>query len=239
MVLKCIIPAGGKGTRLRPYTEEVPKPLVEVAGKPLLYYTLETLKRLKVRDIILVNGYKAHMIEEYLTQHAKDFNAVCVTQKEHEMLGLPSTMISAEKEIDDDFIMLLPDFIFVEDMSYVVKHHYANKADSTIVLAQGTPLIHCGSFQLTKQRITAINYNDGSPKTMHPYLAYGMDIQKPDFIDSCKKLKVSKRGQYEIVDAYINRLQEGRVLTGAIASAKAFHITTPTDKKEFEEWIKK
>ncbi|MEK6862114.1 MAG: sugar phosphate nucleotidyltransferase, partial [Nanoarchaeota archaeon] len=217
MVLKCVIPAGGKGTRLRPYTEEIPKPLVEVAGKPLLYCTLQTLKKLKVKDIILVNGYKAEMIEDYIEKNAKDFNAVCITQKEEEMLGLPSTIISAEKEIDDDFIILLPDFIFVEDMNYVIQKHQQTKSDSTIVLAKGIPWINCGSFKLEGDFITAINLNDGTPKTMHEYLAYGMDVQKPDFIDSCKKLKLSKRNQLEIVEAYISRLNEGKKLVGVPA----------------------
>ena len=238
MALKCIIPAGGKGTRLRPYTEAVPKPLVEVAGKPLLHYTLQTLKRLKVRDIILVNGYKAEMIEEYIEKNAKDFNAVCITQKEEEMLGSPSTILSAEKEINDDFVILLPDFIFVEDMGYVIKKHNEKKADTTIVLFKGTPLINCGSFKLEGDLITAINLNDGSPKTMHEYLAYGMDVQKPDFIDSCKELKPSKRGQLEIVEAYTSRLNEGKKLVGIPAKKKAYHITSHKDKEEFESIYK-
>lgn len=237
MVLKCIIPAGGKGTRLRPYTEEIPKPLVEIACKPLLHYTLQTLKRLKVKDIILVNGYKAYMIEKYIEKNAEDFNAVCITQKEEEMLGFPSAIISAEKEIDDDFIILLPDFIFVEDMNYVIKKHKQKKADTTIVLFGGTPLINCGSFKLEGDFITAINLNNGTPKTMHEYLAYGMDVQKPDFIDSCKELKLSKRNQFEIVEAYINRLNEGKRLVGVPAKKKAFHITSPKDKEEFEKFI--
>ena len=235
MVLKCIIPAGGKGTRLRPYTEEVPKPLVEVAGKPLLYYTLQTLKKLKVKDIILVNGYKAEMIEDYIEKEAKDFNAVCITQKEEEMLGLPSAIISAEKEIEDDFIMLLPDFIFLEDMNYIIKKHQQLRSDSTIVLFKGTPLVNCGSFKLEGDFIKAISLNDGTPKTMYEYLAYGMDVQKPDFIDSCKALKLSKRDQLEIVEAYISRLNEGRKLIGVPARKQAFHITSHKDKEDFEK----
>ncbi len=238
MVFKCIIPAGGKGTRLHPYTEEVPKPLVEVAGKPLLHYTFKTLKQLKIKDIILVNGYKAHMIEEYVEKHAKDFNAVCVTQKENEMLGIPSAIISAEKEIDDDFIMLLPDFIFVENMTYILRKHKATKADSTLVLDKGKPLINCCSCRLEGDVITAITMNDGTPKSMHEYLVYGMDVHKQDFIDSCKKLKVSARGQYEIVQAYVDRLNEGKKLVGIPAKKKAFHITAPRDKEEFEKMLK-
>jgi|SRR3989344_2375366 len=235
MVLKCIIPAGGKGTRLRPYTETIPKPLVEVNGKPLLYYTLQTLKKLNIKDIILVNGYKAEMIEEYTEKNAKDFNVINITQKENEMLGLPSTMISAENEIDDDFVMLLPDFIFTEDMSYVIKKHKQLMSEGTTVLAKGKPLINCGSFRLEGDLIKEISMNDGTPKTMHENLALGMDVQKPDFIDTCKKLKLSKRGQYEIVDAYIHRIKEGKKLVGVVAKAKSYHITAPQDKLEFEK----
>jgi dTDP-glucose pyrophosphorylase len=234
MALKCIIPAGGKGTRLRPFTEIVPKPLVEVNGQPLLHYTFQTLKKLKIKDIILVNGFKADMIESYVEKNAKDFNAVCITQKEEEMLGLPSALISAEKEINDDFVMLLPDFIFLEDMNYVIKKHKQLKADSTIVLSKGMPNINCGSFKLEGDYIKQISMNDGTKKNMHEYLALGMDVQKPDFIDSCKKLKLSKRGQYEIVDAYTDRLKEGKKLIGIPAKMKSYHITAPQDKLEFE-----
>ena len=235
MVLKCLIPAGGKGIRLRPYTEEVPKPLVEVGGKPLLDYTLQTLRYLGIKDLIFVNGSKSHMIEAYAEKISPEFNSVCITQKPQEMLGFSSTFLSAEKEIDDDFVMLLPDFIFVEDMSYVLKKFYQLKADSAIVLRKGTPWMHCGSFDLHGDIVRDIIIHDGSPQLMYSHLAYGMDVHKPDFIDSCKRLKSSKRGEYEIISAYKHRLTEGKKFIGVEALQKAHHISSFEDKLAFEQ----
>lgn len=62
--MQCVILAAGKGTRLRPLTENCPKPLVKVAGKPLLDHILEALPS-AVDEIIIVTGYLGHMIREY------------------------------------------------------------------------------------------------------------------------------------------------------------------------------
>ncbi|RLI11641.1 nucleotidyltransferase, partial [Candidatus Bathyarchaeota archaeon] len=62
--LKALILAGGRGKRLRPYTEHVPKVMVEVAGKPILFWQIEWLKAHGVRDIILCVGYLREVIME-------------------------------------------------------------------------------------------------------------------------------------------------------------------------------
>jgi bifunctional UDP-N-acetylglucosamine pyrophosphorylase/glucosamine-1-phosphate N-acetyltransferase len=62
--MQCVILAAGKGTRLRPLTENLPKPLVEVGGKTLLDHIVEALPS-SVDELIIVTGYLGHMIEEY------------------------------------------------------------------------------------------------------------------------------------------------------------------------------
>ncbi|GGA93255.1 phosphocholine cytidylyltransferase family protein [Puia dinghuensis] len=74
--MKVIIPAAGKGLRLQPMTYFSPKCLVEINGKPLLYYLLSSLKTLGVTDVTIVTGYMHAMIEEYV---ASSFNFPSVT----------------------------------------------------------------------------------------------------------------------------------------------------------------
>lgn len=63
MIKTAVILAGGQGTRLRPITLEIPKPLVPLQGKPITWYTIELMRRHKIKNIILVVGYKADQIK--------------------------------------------------------------------------------------------------------------------------------------------------------------------------------
>ena len=56
--MKAVIMAGGKGTRLRSVSEELPKPMVPVLGKPILEYQVGMLRRYGIRDIVIITGYK-------------------------------------------------------------------------------------------------------------------------------------------------------------------------------------
>ncbi len=63
--MQAVILAGGLGTRLRPITEAIPKPMVPVAGVPYLEHQLRQLARHRITDIVLLTGYLGHRIEEY------------------------------------------------------------------------------------------------------------------------------------------------------------------------------
>ena len=64
-MMKAVIMAGGKGTRIASINAEVPKPMIGIDGKPILQYQIECLARQGITDILLVIGYLGRIIEEY------------------------------------------------------------------------------------------------------------------------------------------------------------------------------
>jgi len=69
--MRAVILAAGRGERLLPLTKNYPKPLTPILEKPLLEYTIETLKEAAVEDIIIVTGYLSHTIQEYFGDGSK------------------------------------------------------------------------------------------------------------------------------------------------------------------------
>jgi mannose-1-phosphate guanylyltransferase/phosphomannomutase len=63
--MKAVILAGGRGERLRPLTDTIPKPMTNIEGKPFLQYQMEHLKKFNIEDIVLCVGYLAESIQRY------------------------------------------------------------------------------------------------------------------------------------------------------------------------------
>ena len=64
--MKAIILAGGRGKRLRPITDKIPKPLIPINNKPLIERTIKYLKKYGITEIIISSGYKSNLIEKFL-----------------------------------------------------------------------------------------------------------------------------------------------------------------------------
>ena len=79
--MKVIMPVAGKGTRLLPHTAVVPKPLINVAGKPVLKHVLDGILELEPSCIIFTVGYKKELVQSYVEQNYSDLNSVFVEQK--------------------------------------------------------------------------------------------------------------------------------------------------------------
>lgn len=115
--MKAIIPLAGKGTRLRPHTYLTPKPLVRVAGRPVMSYILDDLRELGVDEIVFVVGYLREAIEAYIAESYPDIRARYVVQEVQD--GTAGAVRLAEPFVDEDVLILFVDTLFDADLTLV------------------------------------------------------------------------------------------------------------------------
>ena len=112
--MKVIIPLAGLGTRLRPHTYTRPKPLINVAGKPMLAHILDQFRGLEVEEYIFVVGYLGDQIEKYVSQQY-GFKARYVVQ--HEMRGQAHALWLCRDYVNTPVFMVFGDTYFEADLS--------------------------------------------------------------------------------------------------------------------------
>jgi glucose-1-phosphate thymidylyltransferase len=115
--MKVIIPLAGKGTRLRPHTHITPKPMLKIAGKPVIDYVMDDLQRLgNVEQVIYITGHLKDKVEEY-ARAKYPFDAVFIEQKVQD--GTAGAVALAKPYVDQPVFIIFVDTIFDADLSVV------------------------------------------------------------------------------------------------------------------------
>ena len=115
--MKAIIPLAGKGTRLRPHTHVTPKPLIRVAGRPVMSHILDDLAELGVDEIVFVVGYMREVIERYIAEAYPNITAHYVVQEIQD--GTAGAVSLAEPFVDEDVLILFVDTLFDAELGLV------------------------------------------------------------------------------------------------------------------------
>src|SRR5947208_10844669 len=124
--MKVIIPLAGKGTRLRPHTHITPKPMLKIAGKPVIDYVMDDLQQLgNVEQVIYITGHLKDKVEAFARKHSP-FPGVFVEQTEQ--LGTAHAAALAKPYVDQPVMIIFVDTIFDADLSIIRK----TKADGII-----------------------------------------------------------------------------------------------------------
>ena len=118
--MKAIILAGGRGKRLRPITDYVPKPLISIKNIPIIEWQIKYLKKFGISEIIICSGYKTEMIENYLKN--KKLGIKITFSIENKPLGTGGAIKKAGKKIKDkSFIVINGDIITNIDLEKLMK----------------------------------------------------------------------------------------------------------------------
>ena len=131
--LKAVILAGGLGTRLRPYTLFVPKPMLPLAEKPLLQYTIEWLRDHGVKEIVISVSYLRKSIEDYFDD-GREYDVKITYCRLAHPLGTAGQLKTTQKHLDSRFVCIYGDSVYNFDLSDTVSFHQKNRALATIVL---------------------------------------------------------------------------------------------------------
>ncbi len=182
---KAIIMAGGKGTRLKPITHEIPKPLVPLHDKPILQHTIDLLRKYGIKEIIISVGYKADKIKEYFG-NGRRFGVNIIYVEEDEPLGTGGPLRLAKEFLTDTFVMCNADELKNIDLFDMYMFHKQNKGKATIALTTVEDPSAFGVAKLKGNKI--VEFIEKPKKGTEPskLINSGLYIMEPEAIDLVK-----------------------------------------------------
>ncbi len=132
--LRALVMAGGQGSRLRPLTEELPKPMLPVGNKPLLQLIVEQLKQAGIRQVNVATHYKGDVIAEHF-KNGEAFGVDIRYVKEDQPLGTAGAL-SLLEEVDEPLLVMNGDILTRVDFRALLHFHREHKADLTVCVRQ-------------------------------------------------------------------------------------------------------
>lgn len=199
--MKGIILAGGRGTRLYPLTHTISKQLLPVYNKPMIYYPLQTLKDMGIREILIItaDAQQCRLFQNQL-RHGEAYHLKIEYAIQEKPSGLPEAFIIGEDFIgDDDVTLILGDNVFITNTKLKIQpntiYTYKVKNPSAYGVAK---LDEDGGLVDIVEKPTEYVSDDA---------VVGLYVFTNIAINLSKKLTPSKRGELEIVDL-IKKIQE-------------------------------
>jgi len=237
--MKGVILAAGKGTRLRPWTETTPKPLLPLNGKPMMDYVLEGFRSAGVLDVIIVTGYLAEQIEN----HYGDGSAMGMRfsyMRQEQQLGTGHAVALVRDFTDDGLFLLSWSDVIVEQENYakLVEFHTRGNFDASITLDQvddpweGAAVYMDGDIvrdiiEKPPKGVSTTNYNNR-----------GIFILGPIIYEELAKISSARRGEYDLPDAVRNLIARGLRVGGMPISGHSSDVGTIQAWREFEDFLK-
>ena len=227
---KAILLLGGRGTRFRPITYEVPKALLPVQGKTVPEHLIELFKQYNIRELYFSVGYKADKIRDYFGDGSK-FGVSITYIKEEEPLGSAGAIKLAKKYLDETFIVTNGDELKNIDLEEMFLFHKKNKAMITAALTTVDNPSAYGVARLEGSKI--LDFVEKPPKEKAPsnLINSGLSIWEPDVID------IIPKGFSMYEQDVFPKLAKEKKLYGYIFSGQWFDTGTPERyEKAIKQW---
>jgi len=150
-----IIMAGGEGNRLKPITNKIPKPMVEIGGMPLLERQIIALAESGIKRIYISVNYLANLIEDYF-KDGKSYNTEIIYLKEVEKMGTAGAL-TLIKQIPQKPVLLINGDVFTNsNFNSLLEYHMQSEADLTVATTNYTIEIPYGVIHIDNQQVKGI-----------------------------------------------------------------------------------
>ena len=231
--MKAVVLAAGKGTRLRPLTEDKPKGLVEVNDKPIVTHCLEQLAELGAEEFIIVVGYRK---EDIISHYDDEFEGIPITYAhQRKQDGLAHALLTVEEHIDGDFMLMLGDNIFNANLEDVVRRQQEDRADAAF-LTEEVPYEDASRFGVCDTNsygeITDVVEKPEDPPSN--LVMTGFYTFTPAIFHACHLVQPSNRGEYEISEAIDLLIRSGRTIDAIRMDGWRVDVGYPEDRDEAE-----
>ncbi len=225
-VTKAVLLAAGKGTRMKELTNELPKPMLEVRGKPILLHIVDGLKGAGVTDFCIIVGYRADVVRDFFGDGSKF--GVHVTYETQVVQDGTGRVVELAKKFagSDPFVLSYGD-ILINPTNYARLTALAD-AEGIVTVKHNEGEISKGGCVVVNERfeLTDLIEKPAGPAPS-PWYNAGVYAFRPSIFEFTAKLKLSPRGEYELTDAIRDLAQSGKIVRVAELSGDWADVRDP------------
>jgi len=246
--MKAVLLAAGEGTRMKELTQELPKPMLKVQGKPILEHILEGILAAGVHDVFIVTGFRAEVIESYFSDSSK-WQARLAFGRQLVQDGTGKAPEVARDFIGDSPFIVTYGDILVKPETYqrMIRRFQEGPFSGVITVTRGEDVTKGGlnffddEFCLkrlvekpTHEQLDQLR-REGWLKPNQPvWYNAGIYIFKPSLFEFTAKLKKSPRGEYELTDAVNGLLAARHKIAGLEIEGRWVDVRDPATLARLE-----
>lgn len=229
-----VVPAAGRGERLRPLTDDRPKALLEVDGTPILTHVFDALLPHVDRYVVVV-GYRGEQIRDHYGSSYRSIPIQYVEQPEPR--GLADALQRAEGVVDGTFVHLNGDNVVRGNIGDVVSTHLSSNADATLAVERVSRdrAKRGGVVKLHNDTVVGVVEKPADPPSR--LATTGCFAFSPRIFDACRAVEPSDRGEYELPDAIQWLLDNGGTVETVRFDGWRVNVNTPRDVARAREQL--
>ncbi len=225
-----IVLAGGKGTRLKSVTGDVPKPLVPIQGRPFLEHQLEYWMKQGIRRAVLALGYRAELFEQHFGPRFGELELAYSVEREPLGTGGALAMAAAELRADGCFAVCNGDTFIDLDLGEMARMHERAGAVMSMALAGVAQNTRYGEVELDGGRVVGFREKSGSAGRAYVNAGFYL-IERSAFSG------LSERGAFSWETAVMPRLVRENIVQGFTGVRRFLDIGIPEDFARAGEFL--
>jgi dTDP-glucose pyrophosphorylase len=219
---KAVILAAGRGTRMRELTAELPKPMIEVRGKPVLQHIVEGLRDAGTKDLLLIVGYRADAVLDFFGDGSR-YNVAIHYKTQTVQDGTGRVVELAQDFVDNRPFILAYGDILVDPENYKRVVNLPDDIEAMLTVTRGEDVSKGGAVFVNEQmelvdireKVQPVaGIGDAGSRDhrsrLQPFYNAGLYAFRPSIFNFIAKLKPSPRGEYELTDAIRDLAQSGK-----------------------------
>lgn len=221
---EAIILLGGIGTRVRKYTTNKPKCLIDIHGKPFLYYQLKYLKKNKINNVILSSGYKSYMVKNYIKKNIKFINVKIVNDGKN-LLGTGGAINKSIQNLKNYFYVIYGDSY----LNFELQNLNIHKKFSIMAIFKNENKYDKSNVE---KKSNLIIYDKNKKNNNQKYIDYGVSLLNKKIFNGIKK---NTRFDLSIL---LEKISKKSQLKGYIVKKRFYEIGSYNGIRDFKKYIK-
>lgn len=216
--MQAVVMAGGFGTRLRPLTANIPKPMTPLLNKPIIEHIIELLKQHNITDLVLILYHQAEVVKDYF-KDGKKFGVKIQYVKPDADYGTAGAVYCGYELINDRFIIISGDVVTDFDLTHAIKFHEKKNSVSTLVLTRAKNPLQFGIVLTDKEgKITKFFEKPSWSEVFSDTINTGIYIMEKETLALVPKARGNKADCDFSKDLFPYLLRHKLPLYGAIES---------------------